>query len=285
MLGFLFLLWTSDAINDQSHLLPFSFLFPASFLFNYSVTDIYKGGELFDEIIKRTKFTESDAAELMNHLLGCINYCHQQNLVHRDLKPENILLEENMEMDDMKVIDFGLASFFSGESGNKLKESVGTIYYMAPEVLNKSYDAKCDVWSCGVIAYILLSGSPPFDGETDPDIEKAILKGDFKFKGRVWDAVTDDAMDFIQDLLTYDPIDRPTAAQALQHPWLQSNRTKVSGAFKKRASDSTRSFLVRHLFMYLFYVSPFPNVCYACLLTLSNCTYHPINFRSVRRII
>ena len=114
----------------------------------------------------------------------------------------------------------------------------------APEVLKKGYDAKCDVWSCGVIAFILLSGTPPFDGETDNDIEKAILKGDFKFKGRVWDSVTDDAMDFIQDLLTYDPLERPTAEEALLHPWLQSNRQRVSGAFKKRASDSTRSFLV-----------------------------------------
>jgi calcium-dependent protein kinase len=87
-----------------------------------AVTDVYKGGELFDEIIKRTKFTEDDAAQLMNHLLGCINYCHKNALVHRDLKPENILLEENMEMDDIKVIDFGLAAPFT--EGLKLKESV-----------------------------------------------------------------------------------------------------------------------------------------------------------------
>lgn len=90
---------------------------------NFStVTDVYKGGELFDEIIKRTKFTEDDAADLINHLLSCINYCHKQHLVHRDLKPENILLEENMEMDDMKVIDFGLAGNFV--DGQKMRESV-----------------------------------------------------------------------------------------------------------------------------------------------------------------
>lgn len=206
----------------------------------YIVTDIYKGGELFDEIMKRTKFTEKDAAELINQLLSCVNYCHKQGLVHRDLKPENILLEENMEMDDMKVIDFGLAAPFGVD---KLRESVGTIYYMAPEVLYKSYDAKVDIWSCGVITYILLSGTPPFDGETDPDIEKAIRKGEFSFRGRVWDEVSDDALDFIQQLLTYAPDDRPTAAEALQHPWLQNSRKEVKGAFKKRASDTTRSFL------------------------------------------
>jgi calcium-dependent protein kinase len=147
-----------------------------------------------------------------------------------------------MEMDDIKVIDFGLAAPY--HDGQKLKESVGTIYYMAPEVLGKEYDSKVDIWSCGVIAFILLSGTPPFDGETDNDIEKAILKGDFKFRGRVWDGISDDAMDFIQELLTYEAENRPTAEVALQHPWLQSSRKRTSGAFKKRASDSTRNFLV-----------------------------------------
>lgn len=206
----------------------------------YIVTDIYKGGELFDEIIKRTKFTENDAAELMTSLLSCINYCHQNGLVHRDLKPENILLEENMEMDDMKVIDFGLAARF--QPGEKLRESVGTIYYMAPEVLERDYDSKVDIWSAGVICYILLAGYPPFDGDTDADIEKAISKGQYKFSGRVWDGISDAAMDFIQELLTYDPSERPSAERALQHPWLANSRQRVSDGFRKRASDSTRSF-------------------------------------------
>ena len=151
--------------------------------------------------------------------------------------------EENMQMDDMKVIDFGLAAPFV--PGKKLRESVGTIYYMAPEIMYKSYDSKVDIWSCGVIAYILLSGTPPFDGETDDDIEAAIKKGKFSFRGRVWNEVSDEALDFIQELLTYSPEDRPTAEQALQHPWLQSTRKRESGAFRKRASDTTRSFLVR----------------------------------------
>ncbi|CAB9511942.1 MAP kinase-activated protein kinase 2 (Fragment) [Seminavis robusta] len=208
----------------------------------YIVTDIYKGGDLFDEIIKRTKFTEKDAAELINQLLGCVNYIHKQGLVHRDLKPENILLEENMEMDDMKVIDFGLSAAWN-EGDNNLRDSVGTVYYMAPEVLRQRYGAKCDVWSCGVIAFVLLSGTPPFDGATDEDIERAIMKGDFKFKGRVWDAVSDDAMDFVDLLLAYDPQERPTAEEALQHPWLRNTRESVASSFKKRASDTTRAYL------------------------------------------
>ena len=146
-------------------------------------------------------------------------------------------------MDGMKVIDFGLAAPFV--PGEKLRESVGTIYYMAPEVMYKSYDNKVDIWSCGVIAYILLSGTPPFDGETDADIERAIKKGAFSFRGRVWNDISDDALDFIQAMLTYAPDDRPTAEMALQHPWLTTSRKTVSGAFRKRASDTTRSFLVR----------------------------------------
>jgi calcium-dependent protein kinase len=119
---------------------------------------------------------------------------------------------------------------------------------MAPEVLRHQYDAKCDVWSAGVIAYILLSGTPPFDGSTDDDIEKAILKGDFKFKGRAWDSVTDEAIEFIQYMLTHDPVDRPTAEQALQHPWLHNSRKSISSAFKKRASNTTRDIMVCTVF-------------------------------------
>ena len=115
---------------------------------------------------------------------------------------------------------------------------------MAPEVFNKKYDCKVDIWSAGVICFILLCGSPPFEGETDEDIERAILQDNYKFRGRVWDFVSEDAMDFVQELLTYEPDKRPTAAEALQHKWLQSNRQRANGDFRKRSSDTTRSFLV-----------------------------------------
>lgn len=131
----------------------------------YIVTEICKGGELFDEIIARGKFTEKDAAVLMKQVLSCVNYCHKNHIVHRDLKPENILLEQNKDFDQIKIIDFGTSLLF--DSAKSLDEKLGTPYYIAPEVLNKKYNEKCDIWSCGVIVYILLSGMPPFNGQSD----------------------------------------------------------------------------------------------------------------------
>ena len=131
----------------------------------YIVTEICKGGELFDEIIARGKFTEKDAAVLMKQVLSCVNYCHKNNIVHRDLKPENVLLEANKDFDQIKIIDFGTSLQF--DPSKFLDEKLGTPYYIAPEVLNKKYNEKCDIWSCGVILYIILSGVPPFNGAND----------------------------------------------------------------------------------------------------------------------
>mmetsp|Transcript_24774 Transcript_24774/g.21999 ORF Transcript_24774/g.21999 Transcript_24774/m.21999 type:complete len:169 (+) Transcript_24774:252-758(+) len=131
----------------------------------YIITEICKGGELFDEIIARGKFTEKDAAVLVKQILSCINYCHKNKIVHRDLKPENVLLEQNKDFDQIKIIDFGTSLVHS--ENKLLDEKLGTPYYIAPEVLNKKYNEKCDLWSIGVITYILLSGMPPFNGNTD----------------------------------------------------------------------------------------------------------------------
>lgn len=131
----------------------------------YIVTEICKGGELFDEILARGKFNEKDAAVLIKQVLSCINYCHSAKIVHRDLKPENILLEQNKEFDQIKIIDFGTSLVY--DPNKKLDEKLGTPYYIAPEVLGKSYGSKCDIWSIGVIVYILLSGIPPFNGKDD----------------------------------------------------------------------------------------------------------------------
>merc|ERR1711981_497978 len=176
----------------------------------YIVTDICKGGELFDEIVARGKFSEQDASMLMKQVLSCINYCHQNRIVHRDLKPENILLEQNKEFDQIKIIDFGTSLVY--DPAKKLDEKLGTPYYIAPEVLNKKYGEKCDIWSIGVIVYILLCGSPPFSGQTDNDIMKAVRAGKVNYEGKGFSAV---AIDFMQALLTYDQDQRPSAATAL----------------------------------------------------------------------
>ena len=184
----------------------------------YIVTDNIEGGELFDEISRRGHFTERDAAVLLKQILSAIAYSHSHNIMHRDLKPENILLEASHDFDQAKIIDFGTAKVF--DTDKQLKEQIGTPYYIAPEVLNKKYGKECDIWSTGVIAYILLSGLPPFNGATDSEIMAAIKKGKFVFTNKVWSGVSDSARDFITQLLNMDTKKRPTAEQCLQHQWI-----------------------------------------------------------------
>lgn len=149
----------------------------------YIVTELCSGGELFDFILKEGHVPEKEAAIIMKHVLACVNYCHINKIVHRDLKPENILLEANSEnFDDLKIIDFGTSQYFNpqtlSESGDEcdidgpgshsqhgLSQVIGTPFYIAPEVLKKNYGSKCDIWSCGVIAYMMLSGTPPIGGK------------------------------------------------------------------------------------------------------------------------
>jgi calcium-dependent protein kinase len=153
-------------------------------------------------------------------VLGCINYCHSNKIVHRDLKPENILLEQNKEFDQIKIIDFGTSLVF--DENKKLDEKLGTPYYIAPEVLAKNYGSKCDIWSCGVITYITLSGIPPFNGASDQEIMKKVKSAKVSFADPVWAQVSDQGKDFITQLLTKEQDKRPSAEQALQHPWIQN---------------------------------------------------------------
>ncbi|KAF8817737.1 calcium-dependent protein kinase CDPK3, partial [Cardiosporidium cionae] len=142
----------------------------------FLVSEVYWGGELFDEIINRQKFLESDAANIMRQILSGCTYLHQHQIVHRDIKPENLLLDRKARDSLIKIVDFGLSAFFQG-GGRKMRDRLGTAYYIAPEVLRKKYDEKCDIWSCGVILYILLCGYPPFSGHSDQEILRRVEKG------------------------------------------------------------------------------------------------------------
>lgn len=210
----------------------------------YIVTEICRGGELFEEIQEWGNFIEEDAAELMRHVLGAVNYCHGMNIAHRDLKPENILLEENKDLDSIKIIDFGLAQVV--EKDTEMTDLVGSVFYIAPEVLKGSHTMKADIWSCGVIAYVLISGYAPFDGHSDDDIKEAILSGEFSFDDEVWEDVSDQAMDFITSLLEIDPIDRLTAEEALRHPWIEECRMVSSERLKERESVNKRAMEALH---------------------------------------
>lgn len=174
-------------------------------------------------------------------MLSCVNYCHKNNIVHRDLKPENILLEPSKEFDQIKIIDFGTSLVYDPEK--QLDEKLGTPYYIAPEVLNKSYNSKCDIWSVGVIVYILLSGQPPFNGSDDKEIMKKVREGKVHFDGPQWQKISTEAKNFIKRLLTYDPEKRPDAEQAMTDPWLQKNsHVKVESALIVGALENLKGF-------------------------------------------
>eukprot|EP01055_Gregarina_sp_Pseudo9_P005901 Gregarina_sp_Pseudo_9__5900@NODE_932_length_2053_cov_149_630089_g874_i0_p1_GENE_NODE_932_length_2053_cov_149_630089_g874_i0NODE_932_length_2053_cov_149_630089_g874_i0_p1_ORF_typecomplete_len561_score109_39Pkinase/PF00069_25/1_6e83Pkinase_Tyr/PF07714_17/9_3e53EFhand_7/PF13499_6/7_5e13EFhand_7/PF13499_6/7_1e16EFhand_1/PF00036_32/0_0013EFhand_1/PF00036_32/0_00019EFhand_1/PF00036_32/1_1e05EFhand_1/PF00036_32/8_4e08EFhand_6/PF13405_6/0_00083EFhand_6/PF13405_6/4_8EFhand_6/PF13405_6/2_3e08EFhand_6/PF13 len=190
----------------------------------YLVMEVYKGGELFDEIINRQKFSESDAASIMKQVLSGVTYLHKHHIVHRDLKPENLLLESKAKDAMIKIVDFGLSSHF--DPSKKLKDRLGTAYYIAPEVLRKKYDEKCDVWSCGVILYILLCGYPPFGGASDQEILKRVEKGKFSFDPAEWGNISSDVKDLIKHMLEYDPARRISAEEALRHKWIKKMSDK-----------------------------------------------------------
>lgn len=169
---------------------------------------------------------ESEAIFIVTEILKTLNYLHRFNLVHRDLKPENIIYDS--ESKSIKIIDFGLSSYFTNEG--KLNSKVGTPYYVAPEVLKGEYSKECDMWSVGVITYILMTGFPPFNGKTNNEIYRSILTCDVTFYAEEWGDCLQ-AMDFVKKLLRLRPERRYSAEQALKHPWvasaLQDKRKKI----------------------------------------------------------
>ena len=191
--------------------------------FIYIVMDVIEGGELFDRIQEVQRFSEKKAADYFKQILTGVNYLHKSNIVHRDLKPENILFDG---AGNLTIVDFGTSKMY--DKRKKMKKTHGTPYYIAPEVLKGSYDEKCDVWSCGVILYILLSGFPPFNGNDDDDILDSVLEGRFTFNVKEFKNVSEQAKDLITQLLTYNHKSRVSIAQALEHEWFKVTQTKAN---------------------------------------------------------
>ncbi|KAK4478851.1 hypothetical protein RD792_014356 [Penstemon davidsonii] len=183
------------------------------------VMELCAGGELFDRIIQRGHYTERKAAELARLIVGVVETCHSLGVMHRDLKPENFLFVNEKEESPLKTIDFGLSVFF--RPGETFTDVVGSPYYVAPEVLRKHYGQECDVWSAGVILYILLSGVPPFWDETEQGIFEQVLRGELDFVSEPWPSISDSAKDLVRKMLVRDPKKRLTAHQVLCHPWIQ----------------------------------------------------------------
>ena len=191
--------------------------------FIYLIMELCTGGELFDTIIERTEsgkpYTEKEAAVIFKQMMSAINYCHSNKIVHRDLKPENLLLLNKNENSPIKVIDFGMSVIY--KDNDCMYERVGTAYYIAPEVLDGFYDEKCDIWSAGIILYILLCGYPPFNGDDDDEIMKAVKTKIFSYPEEEWNSVSDDAKNLINRILVDGNI-RPNAQEILNDSWVKN---------------------------------------------------------------
>ena len=206
----------------------------------FIVTEYLEGGELFDRIMECQSFTEGASVEVMQQILSAVLYLHRQGFIHRDLKPENIIFETKDLHSKIKVIDFGTSCAY--EKGNKLKKKLGTPYYIAPEVLKRNYDEKCDVWSSGVIMYILLCGYPPFNGPNDKTIFQKVLEGKFAFPEEDWSSISKHAKEMITRMLAYDPAKRISVQESLQHPWFKANTVAVKNSNKNNVLNNLKSF-------------------------------------------
>jgi len=186
------------------------------------VMELVTGGELFDRIVEKQMYTEKEAATTIATLCDALNRLHALKIVHRDLKPENLLYSSNAEDAPIKIADFGLARIMSG--GDMMKTACGTPGYVAPEILqNKGYDSPAvDMWSTGVILYILLCGFPPFYEEELPALFDSIIKGRYDFPSPWWDNVSAGAKGLVKQLLNVDPKTRLTAQQVVTHEWVKT---------------------------------------------------------------
>nr|UOI39539.1 calcium-dependent protein kinase [Betula platyphylla]UVJ47678.1 calcium-dependent protein kinase 28 [Betula platyphylla] len=185
----------------------------------YIVMELCEGGELLDRILakKDSRYTEKDAAVVVRQMLKVAAKCHLHGLVHRDMKPENFLFKSSREDSPLKATDFGLSDFIR----RKFRDIVGSAYYVAPEVLRRKSGPESDVWSIGVITYILLCGRRPFWDKTEDGIFKEVLKNKPDFRRKPWSSISNSAKDFVKKLLVKDPRARLTAAQALSHHWVR----------------------------------------------------------------
>ena len=211
----------------------------------YIVMEYIRGEELFNKINEVHRFSEEKAAIIIKSILQGIAYCHSLGIIHRDLKPENILVPQgkvNIDYTLLKIIDFGASVLKKGEK--KFTFRFGTAYYIAPEVLKQSYDEKCDVWSIGIILYVLLIGKPPFEDENDELIWKKILSEEINYSSSKLKNLSPEGKDLLKKLLVKNPDKRLSASEALEHAWIKkfAPQTKVNRVFSRKVYNNLKNF-------------------------------------------
>lgn len=224
----------------------------------FLVMEKLDGGELFDRIIEQRRFSESEAKVVFRQLMSAVAYLHSKKIVHRDLKPENLMFESKKPNSQIKVIDFGTSRKYN--PSKKLRIKMGTAYYIAPEVLDHNYDQKCDIWSCGVILYILLCGYPPFNGKNDELIFQKIKECNLGFPKTEWSRVSMEAQDLLRQILVSNPRNRLSAEQVLNHSWLRTPAQSIDPNLQSAVLSNLKSFKTDNMLqraMMLYFVTFF----------------------------
>lgn len=214
------------------------------------VQELMRGGDLLDKLTEIEVYEPADARKVSRTLLEALAYCHKKQICHRDIKPENILLVNDNDLTHIKIADFGCAKKITGPKC--MKTLCGSPQYVAPELLTHEdgYNELCDMWSCGVVIYVLLGGYAPFDAP-ECELAELITAGNYEFHEEYWDEIPKSARDLIMHLLQVDPEDRYTPSEALECRWLRRKdkdladslheSTSSFGAWLERRSASKRS--------------------------------------------
>jgi calcium/calmodulin-dependent protein kinase I len=216
------------------------------------IVELCTGGELFDRIVSAYEsedgsFSERQASAVIRQTAEGLKYLHTQGIVHRDLKPENLLFQSEDVESEIKITDFGLAKYTEGPKSAPMTTACGTPGYVAPEVISgATYDHKVDMWSLGVIAYVILCGFPPFYHENHAELFRAIKSCSYEFVSPFWDNVSDSAKDLIKNLLVVDPAARYSAEQVLEHPWITGKDGAIGeGSLGAHVKDGLRAIMAK----------------------------------------
>ena len=237
----------------------------------YLITEYCRGGDLFDLIKKKKRFSEMSAAYIMYQIFHALIYCHKvHHLIHRDIKPENIVIfrqnYDGEELYDVKLIDFGISQIFNRENNNE-KKVKGSLCYISPEVLKCKFDEKCDIWSCGVLLYMIVIGTYPFNGKDKSEIINNILHGNYSFPKGFIENSSPEIRDLIKQCLQVDPSVRISAKKALNHPFFKLYEIKefflhVSEAFLNKTINNIKKYETKNSLQELtftFLVHNYPN--------------------------
>lgn len=197
-------------------------------LYLHMVMELCSGGSILEHLMQQTALSEATVADIMTKLCLAVNHLHQLHICHRDVKPENCLYLSNEPGAELKLVDFGLSVKFGQDNIEKMSSLVGTPYYMAPEVIRGNYRKECDVWSLGIIMYLLLSGRQPFASSSLQELYQKVIAAEYDFNGEEWTQISDSAKDLISNILLVEPHRRLTIQQMFNHNWFQIQAQRAS---------------------------------------------------------